>query len=150
MITNNTKYGLKAILFLVKNEKARIQDIVDHEIAPKEEISAIFQKLEAAGLIRPSSSNHFSLTRPAEKITVGEVVRTIDGPLAPIPCVSHTAYKRCGDCPSEEACEVRRLMRLVRDATAYILDTTSIIDMGAGRNPLVVFDKASMELSSPA
>jgi len=78
---------------------------------------------------------------------VGEVVRAIDGPLAPIPCVSQTAYERCGDCQSEEACEIRRLMRLVRDATAYILDNTSIIDMGAGRNPLVVIDEVKMELS---
>ena len=147
MITNDTKYGLKAILFLAKNDTASLGNIADRENISIDALSTIFQKLERSGFINKSSSDNFSLSRPADLIMVGEVVRAIDGPLAPIPCVSQTAYERCGDCQSEEACEIRRLMRLVRDATAYILDNTSIIDMGAGRNPLVVIDEVKIELS---
>ena len=135
MITSNTKYVLKAVLFLLKNETASIEDIVKNEIADENTVTSIFQKLERSGILQQSSLNRYQFSRHPEKIMVGEVVRSIDGPLAPIPCVSQTAYKRCSDCLSEEACEVRRLMRLVRDATANILDRTSIIDMGTGRNP---------------
>ena len=78
---------------------------------------------------------------------VGQVVRAIDGPLAPIPCVSQTAYQSCSDCLSEKGCEVRRLMKLVRDTSAYILDNTSLLDMGAGRNARIVYDEMKMEIT---
>jgi DNA-binding IscR family transcriptional regulator len=65
---------------------------------------------------------------------IGDIVRVIDGPLAPIPCASVTAYRRCADCDDERTCEVRRLMREVRDAAAMILDHKSLAD-AAGKKP---------------
>ncbi|RAU20536.1 transcriptional regulator [Paramagnetospirillum kuznetsovii] len=147
MITNHTKYGLKAVLHLAKHDTSSLDDIADRETIAADALADIFQKLERAGFIKQASPDNVMLARPANQIMVGEVVRAIDGPLAPIPCVSHTAYERCNDCFSEEACEIRRLMRLVRDTTAFILDKTSILDMGAGRNPRVIFDDAGLELS---
>jgi len=147
MITNDTKYGLKAALFLAKNEASTIAQISDREALPTDALTSILARLERGGFIKRSAEERYSLARPADTIMVGHVVRTLDGPLAPIPCVSETAYRRCTDCRSEEGCEVRRVMRLVRDATAYILDNTSLLDMGAGRNARVVIDEVKMVLS---
>jgi DNA-binding IscR family transcriptional regulator len=68
------------------------------------------------------------LARPASAITFGHVIRIIDGPLAPLPCASVTGYRRCADCQDEKSCEIRRVMRQVRDSMAEILDRTSLVD----------------------
>jgi len=136
MITNETKYALKALLHLAKSADQTGCDAA--EIAASQDIAedvipSILATLDAGGFVR-CSNNRFRLARPAATIMVGQVVRCVDGPLAAIPCVSQTAYKRCTDCRDEAGCEVRRILRLVRDATAFILDNTSLLDMGAGRN----------------
>ena len=147
MITNDTKYGLKAALFLAKNAGATLAEMSESEALPQDALASILPRLQQAGFIKLAAGGRFSLNRPADAITVGQIVRALDGPLAPIPCVSQTAYSRCTDCRSEEGCEVRRVMRLVRDATAYILDNTSLLDMGAGRNAQVIFAEVNMVLS---
>jgi Rrf2 family protein len=70
----------------------------------------------------------FHLARPAHLISFGDIIRVIEGPLALVPCVSRTAYKRCKDCKDETTCEIRRAMMIVRDDTARILDGTSLAD----------------------
>ena len=71
----------------------------------------------------------YALALPPERICIGTVVRLLDGPLAPVPCVSKTAYKRCDDSTSEDACRIRRLTGRVRDAVADVLDTTTLADI---------------------
>jgi DNA-binding IscR family transcriptional regulator len=74
---------------------------------------------------------------------VGEIIRILDGPLAPIPCVSRTAYRRCDDCDDEDACALRAVMQEVRDALAAILDNTSLSDMisrSAASEPILNYD----------
>jgi Rrf2 family protein len=71
----------------------------------------------------------YFLGRPPQKVTLGEILRDIDGPLAPVSCVSHTAYVRCEDCRDERTCGVRMAMKEVRDATAKILDSTTLADV---------------------
>ena len=61
---------------------------------------------------------------------IGTVIRLLDGPLAPVACVSQTAYRRCDDCISEDGCRIRRLMGQVRDAMAGILDSATLADIG--------------------
>jgi DNA-binding IscR family transcriptional regulator len=68
------------------------------------------------------------LSRPPENICIGQVIRLIDGPLAPIACVSQTAYERCS-CPDEEHCGLRMLMIDVRNAIANILDRYTLADV---------------------
>ena len=68
------------------------------------------------------------MARPADTITFGQVVRAIDGPLAPLPCASVTGYRRCADCSDERTCTIRKVMRRVRDAMADILDKTTLAD----------------------
>jgi Rrf2 family protein len=68
----------------------------------------------------------YFLARPPKLINLGEIIRTIDGPLAPLPCVSQTAYMRCDECHTEALCNIRDVMKEVRDATARILDGTTL------------------------
>ncbi|MBX3509480.1 MAG: Rrf2 family transcriptional regulator, partial [Parvibaculum sp.] len=70
----------------------------------------------------------YALAKPADTITFGQIIRIMDGPLAPIPCASLTGYRRCADCRDEKACAVRRTMREVRDAAAAILDGMTLAD----------------------
>ena len=73
---------------------------------------------------------YFLRRKPAE-ITFGEVIRVLDGPLAAVPCVSQTAYMKCAECVDEPTCGVRLAMKEVRDATARILDHTTLADVNA-------------------
>ena len=68
------------------------------------------------------------LARPSEEITIGDVIRAIDGPLAPVRCASVTAYEPCRDCPDPDACALRALMRESRDALSLVLDGRSLRD----------------------
>ena len=69
------------------------------------------------------------MERSPDTITIGRVIRFIDGPLAAVPCVSQTAYARCDDCPDEKTCVVRCVMKEVRDAIAQIAERVTIADM---------------------
>ena len=73
----------------------------------------------------------YRLARPAHLISLGDIIRTIEGPLALVPCVSRTAYLPCNDCKSEADCAIRHAMMRVRDETARILDGTSLADATA-------------------
>jgi Rrf2 family protein len=84
--------------------------------------------LNRNGLVRSrrGRGGGYALAKPADLITFGQVVRIMDGPLAPLSCVSVNYYRRCDDCKDEQACEIRRVMRRVRDAIAAELDGTSL------------------------
>ena len=94
-------------------------------------LDAILVELRNAGILnsRKGKGGGYLLARPAEKITVGQIIRILDGPLAPIACASKTAYQRCADCPDEAACAIRDIMLDARDFIATILDRTSIASL---------------------
>jgi Rrf2 family protein len=81
----------------------------------------------------------YALLLPADRITFGQIVRIIDGPLAPLPCLSRMSYRRCDDCIDEDKCAVRRVFAAVHEATTTILDNTTLtqaldgINRGDGR-----------------
>jgi len=95
---------------------------------PRKFLDAILLELRKAGILnsRKGKGGGYHLARPADRITAGQIIRILDGPLAPIACASRTAYRKCTDCPDENACAVRDLMLDVREAMALILDRTSI------------------------
>lgn len=101
-------------------------------IAPKY-LEHIMTRLRTAGLVRAErgARGGYSLARPAESMTIGEVIRTMDGPIAPSPCASRTAHVACPSyrCPSEQVCAMRGLWLEVRDAIAGVLDTTTLADL---------------------
>ena len=134
MLSQRAKYGLKALLALARtggDEPTRISDLAHDEHIPKKFLELILLELKKHGLVesRKGVGGGYILGKPADLITMGEVVRILDGPLAPIACVSQTAYERCPDCPDEQACGVRFVMKQVRDGIADILDNTAITDV---------------------
>jgi Rrf2 family protein len=131
MLTKRGKYALRAVLYLARQRErgpVLIQEIAAKERIPKKFLEAILRDLRNEGLLlsKMGKGGGYQLALPPQKITIGGVVRTIDGPLAPIPCASQTAYVPCADCPDVETCMIRAVMRDVRDATAEILDGTTL------------------------
>jgi Rrf2 family protein len=139
MLSSKAKYGLKAMVHLARREgrgPCLIADVAETEHIPKKFLDTILLDLKNQGLLasKKGKGGGYVLARPAAGIMVGDVVRILDGPLAPIPCVSRTAYRACDDCGDEAACVVRAIMQNVRDAMAAILDNTSLADL-IGRTP---------------
>ena len=126
-----TRYALRALYALASDETRApvlIADLAQSEKIPRKFLEAILLELRNAGILqsKKGKGGGYALARPAGEITIGQVMRAIDGPLAPTPCVSETAYARCEECPSEETCGTRLVMKEVRDAIAKILDGTTL------------------------
>ncbi len=136
MLTNKGKYGLKAMVHLAGLEPgalAQVQDVADSNAIPKKFLDQIFSELRNAGLVfsKKGKGGGYALARPAFDISVGQIVRVLDGPLAPIQCASVTAYRPCDDCGDEKACAVRLMMVQARNAIATVLDSHTLADMRA-------------------
>jgi Rrf2 family protein len=108
-----------------------VQKIADDEVIPKKFLELILLGAKAGGLVdsKPGRGGGYHLTKPPNQITVGQVVRLMEGPLAPLPCASETAFRRCDECIDENVCGTRLVMRKVRNATAEILDQTTLADV---------------------
>jgi len=131
MLTRKGKYGLKAMILLAR-EHGRgpmlIGDLAEQEAIPKKFLENILVALKHRGLVHSRKGPHggYQLSRPPDQISVGDIVRTLDGPLALVSCVSQTAYAPCEECVTEKDCAVRRVFQQVRDETARILDGTTL------------------------
>ena len=133
MLTAKGKYALKALIYLSSlepGEKAQGLAIAKAGNVPKKFLDAILGELRTAGVVftKKGPGGGYMLARAASDIKVGHVVRAIDGPLAPIRCVSQTAYEPC-TCPDEAHCGLRMLMLDVRNAIADILDRYTLADV---------------------
>jgi len=108
-----------------------VSALAERDAIPKKFLEAILLDLKRHGLVhsKKGKGGGYFLRRGPEEITVGEVIRALEGPLALVPCVSQTAYTRCVECLDEQTCAVRLVMQEVRDATARILDNTTLIDI---------------------
>lgn len=139
MISQKAKYALRALIALareVPGDSLMISEIADSQNIPKKFLEQILLDLKHHGVVmsRRGKAGGYLLLKPASEITFGEVLRIIDGPIAPLPCLSKMAYRRCDDCASEEACEVRRVFARVASATRNVLDRTSIADALADKS----------------
>ena len=134
MLSRKSKYGLKALLTLAR-EGSRgpilISELAERDAIPKKFLEAILLELKHHGLVdsRKGKGGGYFLRRKPEEITFGAVIRVLEGPLAAVPCVSQTAYMKCAECVDEKTCGVRVAMKEVRDATAKILDNTTLADI---------------------
>ncbi len=108
----------------------QIKEISQREQIPAKFLEQILLTLKNAGLLHSKMgvSGGYYLARSASKITLGQIFRVLDGPVAPIRCVSQMAYEPC-DCPDEQTCGLRLAMSDVRNAIADILDNTSLADV---------------------
>ena len=136
MLSKKSKYGLKALLVLADASNGRplqASELAERQKLPKKFLEAILLELKRRGLLQSKKGRGggYVLSRKPGDITIGQVIRALDGPLALVPCVSQTAYMRCDECIDEETCGVRLAMKEVRDATSHILDNTSLAGLNA-------------------
>ena len=134
MLSKRSKYAIKALLALADHERGepvRIADLAQQEQIPPKFLELILLGLKNQGILqsRKGKGGGYLLARDPADIYLGQIVRMFDGPLAPVPCASQTAYVACADCPEEAVCGVHLAMKAVRDATAKVLDGTSIASL---------------------
>jgi len=138
-LSKKSEYGLRALLELTAvHPKGTIQrhDIAARQHIPIEFLEQILLALKRAGLLtsRRGIKGGYRLIKQPKDVTLGQVIRILDGPLAPIGCVSRTAYQKCSDCPyaNQARCPVQQVMGTVRDAIAGILDHYTLEDFASG------------------
>jgi Rrf2 family protein len=140
MLTKKGKYGLKAMVHLAglePNEVAQSTDIAEINSISKKFLDHILTELRRAGLVysKRGKGGGYALARPAHEIRVGAIVRALDGPLAPIPCASVTAFRPCDDCGDLKTCSVRLIMVEARNAIANLLDNRTLAELRTLTNP---------------
>ena len=134
MLSKKVKYALKAVLYMARHYDDQpiviVSEISGAEYIPHKFLEKILLQLKLEGILESKVGRQggYRLSRSPDKITIGEIVRLLEGKVAPIPCVSQAAYERCFDCDDEKTCEIRRVMQLVRDSMVKILDHTSLRD----------------------
>jgi Rrf2 family protein len=134
MLAQKSKYALRALLVLAKEYgqgPVLISDIAHREALPQKFLELILLELRNHGILgsKKGKGGGYFLARRPELVHLGEILRVLEGPLAPLPCVSKSAYVRCAECRDERTCGIRMVMKDVRDATARILDQTSLADI---------------------
>jgi len=134
-LSRKGEYALRSLISLgiaaeVGKNLVQVSELAENEQLPIKFLEQIMQSLKEGGLVASVRGKFggYRLGKPARSITVGSVVRLIDGPLAPIGCVSQTAYEKC-TCPDEVHCGLRMLMLDVRNAIAGILDRYTLADV---------------------
>ena len=130
MLSRKAKYALRALTVLAQAQPDQLQArvIAQQAAVPEKFLETILVELKRAGLVtsRRGSDGGHSLARPAGLVMVGEIIRVIDGPIAPIRCASVTAYQPCADCVDPAGCALRLLMGDVRNAMASVIDQCSL------------------------
>jgi Rrf2 family cysteine metabolism transcriptional repressor len=138
--SKKSEYGLRALIELTQNYGHPItrQQIGERQNVPVVFLEHILLRLKHAGLVASTrgAQGGYALIKAPSKVTLGHVIRILDGPLAPIGCVSKTAYQKCVDCPyaKKAHCPLQHVMGGVRNAIADILDNYSLEDFISGMN----------------
>jgi Rrf2 family protein len=133
MLSQRARYALRALTELARrsgSEFVSVTEIAERQRIPRKFLELILLDLKTSQLVDSSRgrAGGYRLARPAEAISFGEIIRTLDGPLALVACVSRTAYRPCDDCRDEATCAIRYAMAGVRDEAARILDAFTLAD----------------------
>lgn len=131
MLTSRARYALKALVYLAKQgERGPVQAAAISLGAgiPVSFLEQILGELRRRGMVRSRSGKGggYTLGREPADIDLLSVIRAIDGPVAPLPCLSHTAYHRCADCPDEGACGTRRLLHHAHEQSLRTLSAITL------------------------
>ncbi len=134
MISKKTKYALKALEYLARHSSEGpilISELAEAETIPKKFLEAILLSLRKGGILqsRIGKGGGYSLALEAKRITIGSVVRILEGDFAPVQCLSDTSYTRCEECADEFSCGTRLVMADVKKAMATVLDRVTLADM---------------------
>ncbi|HZV82914.1 MAG TPA: Rrf2 family transcriptional regulator [Geobacteraceae bacterium] len=134
MISMRSKYALKALGYMARTsdkESFLIAEIAQAESIPKKFLEAILLTLKNNGILssRKGPGGGYSLAKPPAALTVGAIVRSFEGDLAPVPCLSETAHSTCPECVEEDTCGIKLVMADVSQAVSSVLDTVTLADM---------------------
>lgn len=134
MISQKARYAFRALIALSRKdigEAVVIGELARAEDIPQKFLEQILLDLKRSGLVasRRGKVGGYMLIKDPREIFFGAVLRLIDGPVAPLPCLSKIAYRKCVDCKSEADCEVRSVFAQVAKATRMVLDRTSLADV---------------------
>ncbi len=134
-LSKKGEYGLRALIDLgiaqeVGRERVQSSELAASEQLPQKFLERILKEMKEAGFVAADRGKYggYRLASPSKEIVIGAVIRALEGPLAPIPCVSQTAYQRC-TCPDEAHCGLRMIMMDVRNAITAILDRYTLGDI---------------------
>lgn len=148
MISQKTKYALKALMTLA-DERAQgrdaltIEDIAQKSGAPKRFLEHILLELRNHGYLgsRRGRSGGYVLIKEPKQISLGELLRQVDGPVAPLPCLSRRAYQRCEDCTDEATCRIRKVFGQVFWAYLLLIESLTLDDFRASQDLLERLDQ---------
>jgi Rrf2 family protein len=134
MLTMKTKYALKALAHLAaerSGEPLLIAEIADREDIPLKFLQLILRELKQHGVLRSRKGRGggYLLARRPEEISLASVIRAMDGPIAPVPCLSKTAYHRCDGCRDEASCGLRLVLKDMHEAQVRVLESTTLADL---------------------
>jgi Rrf2 family protein len=134
MLTHKAKYALRALVLLSEEYgkgPVLISEIAEKEGIPKKFLELILLELKNHGVLqsKKGKGGGYYLVRSPKSVSIGSIVRFMDGPLAPVPCVSETAYRPCEECTDEATCGVRLILKEVRNSIAGVLDRRNLADM---------------------
>jgi Rrf2 family protein len=133
MISKKTKYGLKALSYIARSEEKLIPigKIASDERIPHKFLESILLILRKSGFLgskKGKGGGYYLLKEPSE-IYMVDIMRILEGPIAPVACVSLNYYEKCDDCPDEEKCSLNKLMIQVRDANLHVFRNTTLEDL---------------------
>jgi Rrf2 family protein len=148
VLSQKTRYALKALLELATlpaDTTLSSAAISARRTIPVKSLEAILVELKRDGLVhgRRGRNGGYQLARRADEISFGSVVRLMEGPLALLPCVSVTQYRRCADCSDARTCELQKPFRVLHDSTVTILDGWTLADARGTTGPLATRTGAS-------
>ncbi|SHI03192.1 transcriptional regulator, BadM/Rrf2 family [Chryseolinea serpens] len=134
MLSKKCQYALHALKFMAQHpvgQLLHIKEIASQEHIPKKFLESILRDLKTAGILGSKMGNiggYYFIKKPSD-VTLLEVIRTIDGAVAMLPCVSLNYYQSCGFCEDESTCGINSAFSKVRDETLKILSATTIRDL---------------------
>ena len=149
MISQRTRYALRALLHLAESEVGKpvqLATIAQSQAIPRKYLELIMLELKKAGMVQSirGPGGGYTLAVSPDRISFGDVVRHLEGPIALVPCASVHFYSNCGDCTDERTCAIRKIMALVRESSAGILDGTSLAEAASwetgSNDPIELFD----------
>jgi len=135
MLSKKTKYGLQALTYIARHQEdgklVQIADISEYERISRKFLESILLTLRKSGYLgskKGRGGGYYLIKKPSE-ITMCDIIRILEGPIAMLPCVSLNYYEECTDCPDEATCSLHKLMIKVRDNTLAVFKNHTLQDM---------------------
>jgi Rrf2 family protein len=150
MISQKAKYAIKALARLAHEPSGaplQIEEIARDEDLPRKFLEHILLDLKRKAIVasRRGRAGGYVLAKRPDEITIGQILRAVDGPIAPLPCISRTAYRRCEDCTDEKTCVVRHLFADAYAAQLLLFDGTTLAEALRGRRAAMPAAEASRQ-----